>query len=176
MTSLNSMFPQFNVIVKPGFSVRVSIQFMRLYRNKTGNAEELSDKHPGESCQIRANKGYTGEMGSEKADLVIPDQLPPRGYLSQLQLRVNTIIAWSRVVIKNYFGRLSAKFSFLVRRWSFDKELDSRVFSIDFPLANFEMCLRGELTLRHDDGEYDRKILPRTIIEGSAEKNGEPMN
>jgi hypothetical protein len=100
-----------------------AVHDMKLFRDNLGSVEERVDKHTGEPCQILADKGYIGEIRSEKVNLVTPHKVPARGYRSQPQLRMNTTIAQSRVVIENYFGRPSTKFDILVRRWSFDEEL-----------------------------------------------------
>jgi hypothetical protein len=50
---------------------------------------------------------------------LLPHKTPAGGGLSQTQLCQNHLLSQNRVIIENYFGRLSAKFHILVRLWAF---------------------------------------------------------
>jgi hypothetical protein len=69
--------------------------------------------------------------------------------------RANQALALSRVIVENFFGRLSAKFHIMVNRWA-------------VALVNFGLRRGGGSHPRAEDGAFSRRSLPyiRRIAEG----------
>jgi hypothetical protein len=95
----------------------------RLFQDNIPSVEQLVAQHPGEPVAILGDKGYKGKVNSKTILLVTPYKTPRNGRLSQTQLFENIILSRKRVVVENYFGRLSGKFRVLVHRWNHDDEL-----------------------------------------------------
>jgi hypothetical protein len=45
----------------------------------------------------------------------------------------------ARVIIENYFGRLSNRFLIMVRRWGFEEQFYPVIFKICRALANYDI-------------------------------------
>jgi hypothetical protein len=94
-----------------------------------------------------ADKGYSGFTDSQILQLMIPYKKPRNGVLSQAQLAANKKLGSVRVIIENYFDRLSNRFPIMVRRWRFGEQFYPAVFKICCALANYDILVeRGDLS------------------------------
>jgi hypothetical protein len=87
----------------------------QLFREHLSSLEEFIDLHRDEPCHILADKGYIGHVDSETVHLVTPHKPAAGHYLTQEQIQENYVLSQHRVLVENYFGRLSVKFHILVR-------------------------------------------------------------
>jgi hypothetical protein len=80
------------------------------------SVEELVGPHRGERCGILADKGYVGTLASTTVKLTTPYKTPRGEYLSPEERHAIRLLSSERVVIENYFGKLSVKFQLMARR------------------------------------------------------------
>jgi hypothetical protein len=121
-----------------------------------------------EPTRILADKGYIGFQG-ETLQLVTPHKQPRQGNLTKEQRNHNTHVAKSRVVVENFFGRLSVKFHIMVRRWGLDDDFYPVVFEICCALVNFDILAGYGGPLRGEDGEQYGLILTHECEKGKLE-------
>jgi hypothetical protein len=90
-----------------------------------------------------------------------PYKKPRNGVLSQVQLAANKKLGSARVIIENYFGRLSNRFLVIVRRWGFKKQFYPAIFKICCALANDDILAGEGGSLRMQDGDEHGVMLTR---------------
>jgi hypothetical protein len=120
-----------------------SIHDFHLFKDNLKSVEDLIAGHRGEPCGILADMGYIGPLDSTTVKLTTPHKTPPRGYLTPQQTHANRVLSSERVIIENFFGRLSAKFNLMVRRWAFEDDVYPPVFRICCALTNFDIRFDG---------------------------------
>jgi hypothetical protein len=140
---------------------------MALFRETLPDVERLARAHPGEPCDILADKGYIGERESQCVHLVRPVRQPPNGYHNQEEVRHNRRLSHHRVIVENFFGRLCAKFHIMVRRRVFGEQLHPAVFRICYALVNLDILRPGGAP-RAGDGIFYRKALTRALAKALA--------
>lgn len=161
------------VLVDAG--VRGATHDLTLFRQGVRGVEALIDAHPGEPCKILADKAYIGDSGSPRVVLVTPIKKEPGLFLTAAQLTYNRIHARNRIVVENFFGRLTAKFSITLYRWAGDVSLYPTVFLACCALVNFDLRPDGGSPLRRDDGHFYRRCVTREILEAiDRERAGHP--
>jgi hypothetical protein len=131
---------------------------LAVFRQTLPDVERLISAYPGQTRHFLADKGYIGEIASQRVVLVTPVRQPPNDYLNQDEIRYNHHLSHHRVIIENFFGRECATFHILVKRWAFSEPLYPSVFRICSALVNFDM-LRPGGSLRGEDGIFYRKAL-----------------
>jgi hypothetical protein len=104
-----------------------------LFQNNIASVEQL----------IAALKCHKGQVNSQTRGLMTPDTDSRDWKLSHTQLFENTILSRERVVIKDYFGRLSGKFRVLEPRWNRHDELYRELFEICCALGNYDIRTEG---------------------------------
>jgi hypothetical protein len=85
-----------------------------------------------------AEKRYLGNIGPATVHLVRPPKQSPGRYLNQEQLLENRVLARNRIVIENFFGRLTGKFDVMGRPGAFAKAVFPRVFEIRCSRVNVD--------------------------------------
>jgi hypothetical protein len=90
-----------------------------------------------------------------------PYKKPWKGVLNQTQLVANKKLGSARVIIENYFGRLSNRFMIMVRRWGFEEQFDPAIFKIYCVLANYDILAREGGSLRMQEGDEYGVMLTR---------------
>jgi hypothetical protein len=98
-----------------------SVYDLMLFRSTVTELEELVASKPNESTKILADKEYIGFTDSQILQHMTPSKKSRNGVLSQAQLAANNKFGSIRVIIENYFGRLSNRFLIMVRRSGFEE-------------------------------------------------------
>jgi hypothetical protein len=126
---------------------------LKLFRAHEDELIQLlrSTLHVGDPTRILADKGYIG-FHDERLRLVTPHKQPRGANLTSEQKKHNTHVAKARVVVENFFGRLSVKFHIMVSRWQFDDDFYPVVFEICCALVNFDILTGSGGALRAEDG------------------------
>ena len=96
----------------------------------------MTDLFP-EFWAILMDKGYVGATRSLRA--IIPKKKPVRGTLSCSEFIVNSNISSDRVIVENFFGRVTDKFRILGKKYTWDRENLSLVVDVCFSLTNYHI-------------------------------------
>jgi hypothetical protein len=121
-----------------------SVHDLALFRSTITELEELVASKPNESTKILADKGYIGLTDSQILQLMTPSKKPRNDVLSQAQLAANKKWGSGRVIIENYFGRLSNRFLIMGRRYGFEEQFYPALFKICCVLTNYDiLALEG---------------------------------
>jgi hypothetical protein len=91
---------------------------------------------------------------------------PRNGVLNQAQLAANKKFGSARVIIENYFRRLSNRFLIMVRRWRFEEQFYPATFKICCALANYDILGGEGGSLRMQEGDEHGVILTRICTKG----------
>jgi hypothetical protein len=70
---------------------------------------------------------------------VTPHKEPAYGRLRPREVRENDDLASVRVIVENFFGRLSTRFHIMVRRWGFEDEYSPTILETCCALVNFDI-------------------------------------
>jgi hypothetical protein len=142
---------------------------LSLLRRTLPDIEQLIMAHPGQPCEILADKAYIGDIGSRVVRLVTRQKQLPNRFLNSDQVRDNNPLSHHRVVIENFFGRLSGKFRIIIGRWAFLEEFYPKIFRVCCALVNFDI-LRPGGGLRPEDAVFYRKALTGVIARDMAQE------
>jgi hypothetical protein len=143
-----------------------SVYDLALFRSTVTELEELVVSKPNEPIKIFADKGYIGFTDSQILQLMTPYQKPRNAVVIQAQLAANEKLGSARVIIKDYFGRLSNRFLIMVHRWGFEEQFYSAIFKICCALANYDILAGESGSLRMQEGDEYGVMLTRICTKG----------
>jgi hypothetical protein len=143
-----------------------SVHDLVRFRSTLTELEELVASKPNEPMKILADKGYIGFTDSQILQLMAPYKKPRNGILSQAQLAANKKLSSARVIIENYFGRLSNRFLIMVRRWGFEEQFYPAIFKTCCALANYNILAGEGGSLRMQEGDEYGAMLTRICTKG----------
>jgi hypothetical protein len=135
---------------------------LALFRDTSERLAQLIAQKPHQQPRaILADKGYIGFIPTDRArlHLLTPHKKPYQGSLTAVDTRENATVSSQRVVVENFFGRLSTKFHIMVRRWGFDDEYYPIIFEICCALVNFDIQHGSGGRLTDGDGKTYAKTL-----------------
>ncbi|KAF0707425.1 Aste57867_6617 [Aphanomyces stellatus] len=123
-------------------------------RNIEDNGEQASERRDEWACLV--DMGYTGAMHQVRA--IHPKRKPQGGQLDSEDLARNRRVSSDRVLVENFFGRVSSlwKVSYATYSWGHGK-YDS-IQRLAFALTNYQISL---CPLRASDGSHYRSVLAR---------------
>ena len=160
-----------------------SISDLEIFRNNSGFHEEASKKvvvdqsyddnglheiHRMDYWGILADKGYQG--ASEDFRVIHPIKNPPRGVLSTEDQEFNRKVSSDRIIVENYFGRMTSLFTVLSHKYRWNEKLYDKIFKACMALTNFHIKLNP---LRNTDGFHYtgvRNRLCSTSLEESDKR------
>nr|CCA17462.1 AlNc14C35G3133 [Albugo laibachii Nc14] len=135
--------------------------------------EELLEEDNGEGWEnyshfwaVLVDKGYQGSQSFIRA--IHPKKKTIRGNLTVEDSQRNIRVSSDRVLVENYFGRVSAlwKISRSTYKWS-ETSYDS-ISRITFALTNFHVSL---MSLHASDGEFYKSALAKYYSQGEYSVN-----
>lgn len=124
----------------------------------------LSEKYP-ESWAAIADKGYQG--AAEFLRVVTPKKKPPGRNLSEEDLIFNQKLASSRIIVENFFGRMTKLWSIVSRKYVWGEELYDTIFRLCVALTNVNIKIQP---LRIIDGQWYNGYKNRMQEIGRARK------
>jgi hypothetical protein len=95
-----------------------------------------------------------------------PYKKPRNGILSQAQLAANKTLASARIIIEDYFGRLSNRFLVMVCSCAFEEHFYPAIFKICCALANYDILVGEGGSLRMQEGGQCGVMLTRIYTKG----------
>ena len=95
-----------------------------------------ADRYPQEWA-VLADKGYQGLQDIVRA--IIPIKRPPRGVLSMSDEAFNRRVSSDRILVENYFGRLSNLWSLFAVKWRWSLTMYDDFFQVAVALTNFHI-------------------------------------
>ena len=107
-----------------------------------------------DSWEILADKGYKG--AESQARVITPNKKPINGQLSLRDLTYNNAHSGNRVIVENFFGRMTTCWGIIGSKWRWNEDAYDKVFSLCIALTNLHVSFNP---LRNaDSGEYNRYI------------------
>jgi hypothetical protein len=143
-----------------------SVHDLALFRSTVTELEELVASKPNGSRKILANQGCIDFTDSQILKLMTLYKKPRNGALSQAQLAANKKLSSARVLLENYFGRLSNRFLIMVRRWGFEEQFYPAIFKICCALENYDILAEEGGSLRMQEGDEYGVMLTRICTKG----------
>lgn len=113
------------------------------------NDEGLLDGHRDDFWAILADKGYQG--AAEVLRVVHPIRVPLRGQLTPSQVEFNRKVCSDRIVVENFFGRMSSLWTVLSHKYRWNEGLYDDLFRMCLALTN---CHVKNNPLRQADTVY----------------------
>jgi len=117
----------------------------------------LREEYP-YSWAIIADKGYQGI--AEHIRSITPKKRPPNGGLTLAQTRNNRNISSDRIIVENFFGRLSQLWGVCSRKFTLSEVKYDTVLSLCVSLTNFHIDLHP---LRATDGGWYNRYTNRLM-------------
>ncbi|ETP37585.1 hypothetical protein F442_14612 [Phytophthora nicotianae P10297] len=130
-------------------------------RNMTDEGP-MKDKYPDSWC-VLADKGYQGLADDFR--VITPIKKRPLQQLTLDEGRTNDRIAHDRVIVENYFGRLTTLWAMCSDKYRWDKNNYDMLFRSCVALTNFHVRI---LPLRDEDGENYSNYLKRLQLLGNG--------
>jgi hypothetical protein len=143
-----------------------SVHDFKIFKDNSEGLAEYIRQHHGEATKILADKGYIGPSVSPVINVFTPKKPGRNNILSQSDLTYNEGLSSARVVVENFFGRLSTKFHIMVRRWAHEDEYYPIIFEICCALTNFDLLHSRARRLTPEDGVYYRRLLSHISEKG----------
>jgi hypothetical protein len=143
-----------------------SVHHLGLSRDTQDQLTKLATSKPGEPTKILADKRYIAFREDSPLQLVTPHNKPAHEKLRPREARESYDIASVRVVMENFFGRLSTKFHIMIRRWGFEDEYYPTIFDTCRALVNFYIQNGLGGSLQKHESETHRKTLTHICSKG----------
>ena len=126
----------------------------------------LHDKYP-DQWAILVDKGYQGLQEVIRA--IHPARQTANTRLSNSQIATNQSISSDRIIVENYFGRLTSLWEICSRKFRWSRSLYDDIFQLSLALTNYHI---EKAPLRHDDGVFfsKQKNILRTTAEEKIRK------
>ncbi|ETL88566.1 hypothetical protein L917_12362, partial [Phytophthora nicotianae] len=121
----------------------------------------MKDKYPDSWC-VLADKGYQGLADAFR--VITPIKKRPLQQLTLDEGRTNDRIAHDRVIVENYFGRLTTLWAMCSDKYRLDENNSDMFFRSCVALTNFHVRI---LPLRDEDGENYSNYLKRLQLLGN---------
>ena len=111
------------------------------------------------------DKGYQGAADVMRA--VVPRKKPLRSVMLLEDVRFNRKLSSDRIIVENYFGRLSQLWAILSRKWVRSEKLYDLIFGLGIAFTNYHVTLHS---LKDVDGEWFTRHRNRLISIGATNK------
>lgn len=105
---------------------------------------------------ILANKGY--QEAAEETRVIHITRAPARGALTALEIEENRKTSGDRIIVENYFGRITSLFTVLSHKYRWNEPLYDHIFKISVSLID---CHIKNHSLREGDSQHFTEVRNR---------------